>query len=68
MEWISVKERLPEDEGYYLTHDINWADCGYAVLEFYPGTREYNWYDSIDGMHVMPPDYWMPLPDPPEDV
>ncbi len=61
-EWISVKERLPKEEGAYLT----WDDEDPAIWGFYEG----KWchpasYSPLD------PDcsvvtHWMPLPDPPK--
>jgi len=65
MEWISVDERLPEDNGY-----IN------SVL-FYSGCIRYGyldtdgWRDETDDRfspHVSGVTHWMPLPAPPKPV
>jgi hypothetical protein len=54
-EWISVKDRLPEEAGYYLVYPrdkyhTSWFNRGFAVTTLY----------SIKVTH------WMPLPQPPE--
>jgi hypothetical protein len=62
MEWISVKDRLPEKDIPVLCYDGTYIDVG-----------EY-WYDENDKpVFFNPPsppkDYithWMPLPKPPE--
>lgn len=67
--WISVKERLPEEEGWYLVYttpnrehkSINKAMfCkGYAWGNFEP-------YWRGAGGHWANVTYWMPLPEPPK--
>ena len=64
-EWISVKERLPERDGFYLTYDIK-RISRWGVDEYIVTTGFGFWYDSIDGASLLPPSYWMPLPEPPE--
>ena len=63
-EWISVKDRLPEENGRYLTankrHDDKidvfdlWFDGGF-------------WYiDDEDDMFDFEVTHWMPMPQPPK--
>lgn len=57
--WISVDERMPEDEGLYLTY---WSD---AVIESYPLDP-----DTFPDFKFAPlgntkVTHWMPLPDAP---
>ena len=68
-EWISVKDRLPEEEGWYLVYttpnrehkSINKAMfCkGYAWGNFEP-------YWRGAGGHWANVTHWMPLPQPPK--
>ena len=70
-EWISVKDRLPEEEGWYLVYttpkrehkSINKAMfCkGYAWGNFEP-------YWRGAGGHWANVTHWMPLPEPPKEV
>lgn len=66
-EWISVKERLPEAGGKYLTISPTGI---YSVLNYSVRYRAFNAYDeqpksslkySINVTH------WMPLPEPPKE-
>ena len=55
--WISVEERLPDEEGLYLTWDkapsygISWFDMR--------SLSKYTWQHEIT--------HWMPLPEPPKE-
>lgn len=57
--WVSVEDRLPEREGAYLC----WA---------FFRNEEWHWQINVwkDGRWVWVSDvrYWMPLPEPPEEV
>ena len=53
--WISVKERLPEETGSYLVHDIS---MGIRVFYFGKGEVRSGWFGVT---------HWMPLPEPPEE-
>ena len=57
-EWISVDERLPEREGYYLTSTIRGVIMIGAFFSYYGAT--YNPQFKYDVTH------WMPLPEPPK--
>lgn len=57
--WVSVHERLPEREGLYLCWSaINGAEAIYQIHLWKDG----RWYWVHDVR------YWMPLPEPPEEV
>ncbi len=73
MDWISVKDRMPEDQGqsilvygileHHQDHDIHIARFFIGVNEEQGNNQfwEYGWsYDISDVTH------WMPLPQPPE--
>ena len=61
-EWISVEDRLPEDEGYVLVTDGD---------DVYMGFKDDSWGSYF--MNVESPSmicfgditHWMPLPEPP---
>ena len=61
-EWISVEERLPEAEGWYLTFNEA-SPSGFSnVDKWMPG----RWIIAESNMvHVT---HWMPLPEPPNDL
>lgn len=57
MKWISVKDRLPKDNGHYLV----W--CGYSCeIAFYM-----DWCNEWNVKNRNPITHWMPLPEPPKD-
>lgn len=62
MEWISVKDRLPE----IWQNVLVFCDGMYDVAEFYGVyyNGDPNWEYTGFGKD---PTHWMPLPDPPED-
>ncbi len=58
MNWISVKDRLPE-EGYYLVFIKNPGPFKYIYVAYYYGDNEWN----VDGEVT----HWKPLPEPPKE-
>lgn len=66
-EWISVKERLPEKEGYYITFALC-SDNGVIPMKFVFTTvrgqkvKRWEWNGRISPWVVT---HWMPLPEPP---
>jgi len=71
MEWISVEDRLPEEEGDYLTFIIDsTANRPYEIQYFFKETRGYDsgWthWSQIDwpGAKVT---HWMPIQSPPSN-
>jgi hypothetical protein len=62
-EWISVKDRLPEHEGFVLTVRKGIVTMSYYDLilskAFKDSTRGFEDFDEIS--------YWQPLPSPPKE-
>ena len=79
-EWISVEDRLPENDGSYLVTmnsfggykyiDVRWfAKDGEAVNEYELAGQENVWYyhDSEWGyISIDSVTHWMPIPEPPK--
>lgn len=67
-EWISVSERLPEKEGYYITFTLC-SNNGVIPLKFVFTTvrgqkvKRWEWNGRISPWVVT---HWMPLPEPPK--
>ena len=60
-DWISVKDRLPEDKGWYLVYK-KWKN----TLDNHDLVRE-SYYDKNDcKFDTKAVAHWMPLPEPPE--
>lgn len=65
-EWISVEERLPEEKRNYLTC---YAGSVARVCQFDGKKFSYWEYDEEEWEFIeviCSPDYWQPLPEPPE--
>ena len=66
--WISVKDRLPEESGYYIT-----CVAEYYKQEHVPqcvGVTLFNgtyWEDDDDPLKKELVDYWMPIPELPKE-
>lgn len=69
MEWISVKDRLPEDFGQYLGYikaygkewieEVSFNNFNWIVIHYQLYTNDFAYmYCNIT--------HWMPLPDPPK--
>ena len=74
-QWISVKDRLPDEEGKYIV--IAYNGITIDILYFYKRYPYCNkgirtdrpvWcgYDDYGDFEVKSVTYWMPLPEPPE--
>ena len=64
-EWISVEDRMPEKEGYYLTCAIG---CAVRICQFDGTYFSYQQYDEEEWEFVEViwfPDYWLSIPLPP---
>lgn len=58
--WISVKDRLPNDDATYLT-----CGCDGYLLADYAGDGEWESFDLTNVTRYV--SYWMPLPKEPEE-
>jgi hypothetical protein len=69
-EWISVKDRLPEDITDVLTYGYHWKHQ-IAQLDFLGG-NEKAWYGKnigfIGRVNSTNITHWMPLPYPPKEI
>ena len=63
MEWISVKDRLPENENEVLIWDGNYIEMGFMEYEDKTPVSWRN-IEMIENNHIS---HWMPLPIPPEE-
>jgi hypothetical protein len=63
--WISVEERLPEDEDRELTSVLGWNGVSAREVVFAPRERSGSQWSSAAGGHEFIT-HWMPLPEPPE--
>ncbi len=69
MEWISIKDRLPEEVKLVLVSnneskhkEDHWVCCGQIN---YSGGWFNQFQDSISDIQIYPT-HWMPLPEPPK--
>ena len=62
-EWISVEDRLPEADGYYLTYDA--PACMTDMLYYSSKYKAFNAHYGPDTA-ISTITHWMPLPEPPE--
>lgn len=70
MEWVSVKDRLPEAKGHYLAiGKLNYAHGG--TNESNDGDARRNmviaYFDSTGLFNHPDITHWMPLPEPPKE-
>lgn len=61
MEWISVKDKLPEKQTRVLLFD----NCGFGILTGRIGSA--GWYLEGDLDKYANVTHWMPLPEPPKE-
>ena len=63
MEWISIKERLPENDKYVLAYFFNKS----PYIAWHKGKYWCTDDFDLDEKEEGAPKYWMPLPEPPKD-
>jgi hypothetical protein len=63
VEWISVKDRLPEKGTYVLTYD----GLDMNLARFTGEDSKYYWDCDTYGMYDYDVTHWMPLPPPPKE-
>ena len=67
-EWISVKDRLPEESGTYLAY----TEYIIYVLKYSAIHKLFNVYDSFEEETAQKlcinVTHWMPLPEPPKEA
>ena len=61
-QWISVKERLPDNDDYYLTYTTEYT------CEVYRYDGDGEWVTAWDDTENHDITHWMPLPEPPKEV
>lgn len=64
MDWISVKDRMPEDDATYLVYGRNGYGIVFAV---YYGDGEWLTCDDLTNITRFVT-HWMPLPEPPKEA
>ena len=58
--WISIKDRLPQTDGFYFTYY-------FGLRHFSQYFTSGNWYNTAGGSITDKVEYWMPLPEPPKE-
>lgn len=68
--WISVKDRLPDDKDKYLvlTAQDKQQWTGYYNLSVKPNEWLLHGWTTKDGWHPFEVTHWQALPEPPEGV
>lgn len=69
-EWINVKDRLPDDYGWFIVNDTYLVSSNNVTMGFFDGDSAVVWLPldqrlDQDSMNVT---HWMPLPEPPKDM
>jgi hypothetical protein len=68
MEWISVKDQLPEIDQKVLVWNIKFPDPEFLDIGYYdPDSCPDTCWRCEEYMSIEPT-HWMPLPEPPEDT
>jgi len=65
--WISVKDRFPEEEGFYLVYcndilELECSDVPPVIVDSFNIYQDEKWFSEYEDA-----DYWMPLPEPPTE-
>ena len=73
MEWISVEDRLPEDDELVLVFWLN-EDGHYFDMDYIEEKMWGDWFNRAEHLNIAggncsedaPYTHWMPLPEPPK--
>ena len=65
MEWISIKDRLPELGEHVLVFCNIYGIFIASYEDIGAGKKWGNWRDFNGNLGILPPTHWMPLPTPP---
>ena len=73
MEWIDIKDKLPEDDSKVLVYESKFGKGEYSAISFgYYYGGKWHWENSQSGVVEYYPNadywditHWMPLPDKP---
>lgn len=68
--WISVKERLPEESGFFITWQGISKYIGRPEILYYHKDEDdgFKWSTTKNGWTAgLKITHWMPLPEPPEE-
>lgn len=67
--WVSVKDRLPEENGEYLISTTDGVTSACYERGRHVGDRHLSeWTDYYEGCINFEPTHWMPLPKPPKEA
>ena len=64
-EWISVKDRLPEEGETVLVFGY-WHEKFQPLMCYLSPHRKGEWFTTVAGQQVYTVTHWMPLPQPPK--
>ena len=67
-QWISVEERLPEEQKEVLIYLPEYDSVEMAALFTIPSMNLREWAQNEDAYMLDEVSYWMPLPEPPKEV
>lgn len=67
-QWINVEERLPEEQKEVLIYLPEYDSVEMAALFEIPSLNLKEWAKNEDAYMLDEVSYWMPLPEPPEEV
>jgi hypothetical protein len=65
-EWISVNDKLPNRDGFYLVLENVNQVAGCYHSGYYHWCREFGWNADGGRINIQTVTHWMPLPTPPE--